>query len=103
MTTEEIKMILDVLKGVTDGAATVAWVWIAASYGVTLIGWVLSVFGVLAFTVIVARASMRNDEWAQAGRKVAKAHGGDGEPWFYRDSDVKAIEKAIQSATKEKP
>lgn len=97
MTIDEIKMILGVLKGVSEGAATVAWAWIAASYFVTLVGYLCFAGTVLGVVTILTRAVSKTNEWVEAGRRVARAYGGKGNDYLCT-SDRAAIDMAIDNA-----
>jgi hypothetical protein len=101
MNIEELKLVLDTVAAVTDDAKTVAIWYIVASYGLPFIANCL--VGLIFYGVVrlIVGAFASSNEWAQHGKNVARAFGGEGSDYSY-ERDSKLIDKAIAKAKETK-
>lgn len=97
MKIEELKLVLETVASVTDDAKTVAIWWFIANYGASFL---LSLGGmVLAYAVVrmIIKAITGTNEWANYGRTIAKAWGGEGDVYSY-NRDRKYLDAALKAA-----
>jgi hypothetical protein len=98
MSTEELKMILEVLTRTTDTASNAAIWWMVLHYGSNLLT-ILTVIGGLCIGVwLICRAAVTAGEWGQAARNVAKSWGGRGETYLYT-ADRDALNRAMRAGS----
>mgnify|MGYP003544218407 CR=1 FL=1 len=77
MNIEELKLILDTIGQIADGATTAALVWMALHYLTPLIATALVVGGIAACVIYVVRLLIGMNEWAELGKAVSRAGGAD--------------------------
>lgn len=98
MTTEELKMILETIGQIADGGTTAAIVWMALHYVAPLMETAMIVGGGVCIAIYVARCVMRSNEWAEAGKRVARAYGQDSDYGGYYERHAVVIDKAVAAA-----
>jgi hypothetical protein len=98
MSTEELKMILDVLTRVTDTTGNAAIWWMALHYGVGVINVAIVVGGLCFAVALIVRAAMHTSDWANQARAISKAWGGEGETYVMR-RDREALRAAIERSS----
>lgn len=103
MNIEELKLVIDTLKTVSGDASSAASVWIYLHYSTEILKGVFATVAIIGVALVIAKtvnkslsATQSTNDWADAGRDVARAWGGDN---YSRHSlyckDDQAIAKAI--------
>lgn len=103
MTTDEIRMVLDALRQLSGDASNAALWWLVAHYGAEVAGSLIvagTLIGLGAVLLRVVRAVIGMNEWAEFGRETARALGGRGTEYSYRE-DKQKITAAILAAARE--
>ena len=97
MNIEELKLVLSAVETVTGDAKTVAIWYFAANYGVSLLKVLIVIGGLVLLVRVISKALINASEWANLGRAVAKAWGGQGDEYIYQ-SDKAALQHALKAA-----
>lgn len=97
MNIEELKLVLSAVETVSGDAKTVAVWYFVANYGVSLMQTLIIIAGLVLLVRVISKAFINASEWANLGRAVSKAWGGDGEEYIYT-ADKRAMQRAVQCA-----
>lgn len=100
MNIDELKIIIDLVREVSNDATSIAVWWIAGQYAFSLLKTLIicgTIFIALRFVAQVISANM---QWAEAARAVARVYGGEGGNVFY-GTDQQALRKAALAGLKE--
>jgi hypothetical protein len=101
MNIEELKLVIELVRGLSSDASTVAVWWIAGHYVASLLQNLIISGTILSVAWLVARSASGLSEWASAGKSVARAWGADGHTPYY-NSDQEAIQRAIDAGRNKK-
>lgn len=99
MSTDELTMILNAINGMAGDASRAAIWWMALHYGTKIVVALTIAATIITLGTAAIRAATFTNAWALAGRRVAKAWGGEGGIFsFMMSGDERAIERAINAA-----
>lgn len=100
MNTDEVKLVLDAISTMADGASTAAVWWMVLHYGLKLLT-VVFVCGAVVLVVRLITGTMlkldANQPWVQAGKSVAEAWGAGTAYRCMYTSDHAAIRAAVNA------
>lgn len=93
MNIEEMKLIIDAIKSLSGDATTALIWWMVFD----LVKLTLMSSVVVAIVWLISKGIGSMSEWADAGKQVARAYGGEGSSYFYKTDRV-AMDKAVKKA-----
>ena len=100
MDIEQLKLVLETVKGITDDATTIAIWYFVLSFGLKFLGQLVCWGGIIGAIYMIASAFKTNNDDTAFVRELRDKFHASGYGWV-DSSDRKAIRKAIDDLQKE--